>query len=135
MVDIVPTSTLVVPSSSATLVQGKAGAAINAGQIVYRAAATGLFHLADSNVAGETRQPIGMAVTTAAINQSIVVCTSGDVTTQVAWTAGSYYYLSETAGGIQPVADLGATEQVISIGFARTTSVIAIQINNTGVIL
>ena len=43
------------------------------------------------------------------------------------------YYLSDTPGGICPVADIGAGEYVCLIGLASSASVLALDIRYTGV--
>ena len=47
-------------------------------------------------------------------------------------TAGAAYYLSETAGGIQPVADLGTGNMSGLIGVAKSTTVLSVRIVTRG---
>ena len=49
------------------------------------------------------------------------------------FTAGTAYYLSATAGGICPFADLVSTDYVSLIGIASSTSVLDFTPNNSGV--
>jgi hypothetical protein len=136
MADLVITPANIIPAGDAIKETGLAGVAILAGQTVYKEAATGLFKLADSNSATiEQRTPYGIALNPALTGQSVTVATSGGVGFGAILTAGSFYYQSETPGGIQPVADLSATELVTSLGYATTTSNLQLRIVPTGVVL
>jgi hypothetical protein len=55
------------------------------------------------------------------------------VTVNAVLTKGSAYYLSETPGGIQPVADLTTGENVCQLGIAKSTTVLAVRIVAPGV--
>ena len=58
MADLSITAASVVAGGSARIAQGSAGAAITAGQVVYREAASGQFKLADANSGtAEVRSP------------------------------------------------------------------------------
>ena len=58
-----------------------------------------------------------------------------DITLGEVLTAGVAYYLSDTAGGICPVADLGAGEYPCLIGIANSTTVLRLGFNYSGVSL
>jgi hypothetical protein len=136
MADVTITAANVVPGANARTVQGVGGATITAGQVVYQEAATGKWKLADADSAtAEVRQAKGIALTGCANNQPIVVQTDGDLTIGGTLTAGAAYYLSGTAGGICPVADVGAGEYVCLLGLAKSTSVLAMNIQYPGVSL
>jgi hypothetical protein len=136
MVDLVITPANVIATGSAIKETGIAGVSILAGQTVYKEAATGLFKLADSNNATvEAQVPYGIALNPALTSQPVTVITSGDYAVGATLVAGSFYYQSETPGGIQPVADLAATEKVTAIGFATTTTNLTVRITPTGVTL
>lgn len=136
MVDLVITPASVVKGGNAQVENGTSGATITAGQTVYKEAATGLFKLADSNSATlEARPTYGIALHAASANQPLAVHVAGDITIGATVVAGTPYYQSESAGGIQPHADLSATELVTLIGFATTTTNIAVRIQYTGVVL
>jgi hypothetical protein len=77
----------------------------------------------------------GIALHAAASGQPLAVLTSGPITIGAAVTAGVGYYLSATAGGICPVADLGSGQYPSFLGFAISASVISININAAGVSL
>lgn len=136
MVDLSITAANVVAGSNASKESGIAGEAITAGQPVYKDSTTGKYMKADSNSAtAEARQPRGIALHAASANQPLAIQTSGDITIGATLTAGTAYYLSDTAGGICPVADIGSGEYVCLIGLAKSTTVIAISIQYPGVSL
>lgn len=136
MADITITPANVVPGSNASLVQGTAGEALVAGKAVYLSSATKKWMLADSDsAAAEARKATGIALNGASLNQPVAVQTSGDITLGATLVAGTAYYLSETAGGIQPVADLATPEVVCLMGLAKSTSVLALNIQYPGVTL
>lgn len=127
MADLTITAANCVPVSGSTLVQGTAGETIAAGKAVYKASATGKWMLADSNAAGaEARGADGLAIAVngASLNQPVTVLTHGQVTLGATLTAGVAYYLSDTPGGICPVADIGAGEYVHLIGIATTAAIL-----------
>jgi len=136
MVDLTITATSVVPGSNAVLDTGTAGEAVTAGQAVYRSSTTAKWMKADSNSATtEAKRATAIAVTGSAANQPIVVQKSGDITIGATLTAGTAYYLSDTAGGLCPVADVGSGEAVCLVGIAKTTAVLQIGFQYPGVTL
>ena len=60
---------------------------------------------------------------------------AGDITIGATLTAGTAYYLSDTAGGICPLADVGEGEYVCMLGLAKSTSILALNIQFPGVSL
>jgi hypothetical protein len=132
MADLSVTAANVVPQAGASIVYGTAGETIAAGKVVYLAS-TGLWMLADNNAAAALRTPGGIALTSSSLNQPIVVCDRGPVAFGAIFTAGLAYYLSATAGGICPVADVTTGMTVSALGIATTTSILNININASGV--
>lgn len=109
MTDISITAASVVAGSNANIEHGTLGETVTAGQPVYKDSSTKKWMKADSNAAGaEARQPLGIALNGGAINQPVAVQKSGDITIGATLTAGLAYYLSDTAGGICPIADVGS---------------------------
>lgn len=136
MADISITAASVVAGANARTEQGTAGAAITAGQVLYKDAAAGTWKLADSNSAtAAARSPDGIALNGAASGQPLQVLTGGDVTIGATLTAGVAYYLSDTPGGICPVADVGSGEYSTIIGIAESTTVLNVQFHESGVAL
>ncbi len=136
MTDLSVTPGSVLAGSNSQQERGFAGAAIAAGQAVYKDAASGEFLLADSNSGtAAARTPYGIALNTAGDGQPLVVHKSGDLTIGATLVAGTTYYLSDTPGGICPLADVGSGEYACIIGIAKSTSVLAVAIQPSGVAL
>lgn len=135
MADIAITATLVIPGTDATIDRsGVAGAIVTAGQVVYKEAATGLIKIADCDSAtAEVKVPYGIALNGAAIGQPVAVQTAGSLTVGGTLVAATPYYLSDTAGGIRTTPDTG--DRVVQLGLATSTTVLALRIQDTGVVL
>jgi hypothetical protein len=134
MADLVITAANVAKGSDATVENGTAGATVTAGQAVYLDTADGRLKLADNNGTG-TRSVRGVALHGAAAGQPLQIQRAGDITIGATMTAGAAYYLSATAGGIAPAADLAAGMDPILIGMAKSTTVLTIDIIDVGVTL
>ena len=133
MADLTITAANVAVTSGETET-GTAGAAITAGQVVFKNA-SGNFALADADDTS-LDEVYGIALNGAASGQPLEVAKSGcSITIGATLTAGLAYYLSATAGGIAPYADLVADDRVIYLGSATSTSVLAFRPFDTGVIL
>ncbi len=135
MADISITAANVVAGSDAVREAGTAGATVTAGQLVYLDPSDMKYKLADSNGAAALRVPSGIALNGAANNQPLVIQKGGDITIGGTMTAGVAYYLSDTPGGICPVADLGSGEYPCIVGIAKSTSVLSVNIQPSGVAL
>lgn len=134
--DLVITAASVVKGSNAVVEHGTAGAAVTAGQVVYYDSTTRTWKLADDNSAtAAARSPRGFALHAAASGQPIAVHKGGDLTIGATLTAGVAYYLSDTPGGVCPVADLASGEYPTIVGIATSTSVLAVQFHESGVAL
>lgn len=136
MVDIAITAANVVAGTGATLAAGKAGATVSAGQVVYQDPTTGLYSPALNNSAtAAVRSPAGIALNGAAAGQPLQVIQAGPVTIGGILAPGVMYYLSSTGGGICPVADLGAGKYPAALGFAISTAVVSVKLQEAGVSL
>jgi hypothetical protein len=137
MTDISITAANVVAQGSAVVDRShKAGATITAGQVVYKEASSGKLKLSDNDSAtAEVRTAFGVALNGASDGQPLAVARGGEVAIGGTLTAGTEYYLSGTAGGICPRADVTSGDDPIRIGYAKTTSVLVIDIANMGVTL
>lgn len=131
MADLSITAANVVPQSGAKIEHVIAGETIAAGKVVSKAT-TGKYVLSDSDVSA-LKSPLGIAVNSASLNQPLAIMKSGDVVIGATLTAGVAYYLSNTPGGICPVADVGAGEDVVLIGLAKSTTILAVDIQIPGV--
>ncbi|MDX0592417.1 hypothetical protein GOD07_25850 [Sinorhizobium medicae] len=129
MADLVLTPSAILAGSNSAQEHGMAGETITAGKSVYKSATTKKWMLADSNSAtAAARQVGGIALNGASDGQPITVHKSGDLTVDAVLTAGQAVYLSDTLGGLCPLADVGAGEYVCLIGLAKSTTVLAVDI-------
>ena len=135
MADLTITAANVVASANAVRESGTAGATITAGQLVYLDTTDMRYKLADNNGAAALRVPNGIALNGAANNQPLVIQKAGDITIGATMTAGVAYYLSDTPGGICPVADLASGEYPCIIGIAKSASLMDVGIHPSGVAL
>ncbi len=136
MADLTITAANVLAGSGAVTENGTLGATVTAGQVLYKAAADGKWYLADNNSASaEVRQAKGIALNGGAAGQPVRVLKSGLCTIGATLTAGVAYYLSDTPGGICPVADVGAGEYSCLVGIATTTGIIDVRFQYSGVAL
>jgi len=136
MADISITAANVVKGSNAVVEAGTAGATITAGQVVYKDAADGKYKLADADSAtAAAKAPRGIALNGASDGQPLSIIRSGDVTIGATLTPGTAYYLSPVAGGIAPLADVASGDDVVLLGLAESASVLAVDIQITGVTL
>lgn len=136
MADLAITAANVVAGANSVKRTGVAGEAIAQGKAVYFNSTSRKWMLADSNsTTAEARKPGGIALNAAALDQPLVVHTSGDLTMGATLAPGVAYYLSDTPGGICPVADVGSGEFVSILGIAKSASVLAVNIQFSGVAL
>lgn len=136
MSDLTITAASVLAGSSARKVLGTAGATITAGKVVYLDEADSKYKLADSNSAtAAAKSPDGIALNGASDGQPLVVLESGPITIGATMTPGIAYYLSDTPGGICPVADVGSGETSTILGVSTSATVLEVDIQETGVTL
>jgi len=131
--DITITAAGVIASSTAKTENGTSGATITAGQTVYLDTSTGRYELADADGAVDLRRPRGIALNSAADGQAMRILTQGDLTMD-GLTAGVTYYQSPNPGGIAPRADVLAGDYVTVIGVAKSTTVLAVEIQFPNVV-
>jgi hypothetical protein len=134
MADLTITAANVIAGAGARTVNGTAGATITAGQAVYLDSADSEYKLADCDSAtAAVRSPVGIALNGAADGQPLRVLTKGPVTIGATMTAGTTYYLSQNAGGICPIGDLGSGDYRTILGIATSTTVLDVLIQESGV--
>ncbi len=134
MADLSVTAANVIAGSGAKIVNGTAGATVTAGQVVYLDSTDSKFKLADCDSAtAAVRSPAGIALNGAANGQPLAICTSGPLTIGATMTAGVTYYLSPTAGGIAPVADILTGDYPVIMGLATSATVLNVKIQEAGV--
>lgn len=137
MADLSITAASVMPGTNAITEKLIAGAAITAGQTLYKDASDSnkmkLFD-ADSATAA-ARAFYGIALNSAASGQPVVVLTSGLITIGATTAVGVAYYASDTPGGICPFADLEAGDYPTIIGIGYSTTQIKVQPIAAGVVM
>ena len=137
MADLTITATSVLKGTGATTETLIAGAAITAGQTVYKDASDSnkakLFD-ADSATAA-ARVLHGIALNGAASGQPVVVLTQGPITIGATVAVGVAYYASDTPGGICPFADLESGDYPTIIGIGISTTQIKVQPIAAGVVI
>ena len=135
MADLVITATSVVgslPSAQTNL----AGATITAGQAIYIDSSDKV-QVLDANSLPASNKGIGVALNGGAINQPISWQAGGDITIGAATTTGTMYIVSATnpGGFIAPDADRASGWTVIQLGRAKSTTVITLDVKNTGIVV
>ena len=136
MADLTITATSVAPGSNAKISHGFAGASVTAGQVVYYDDAAGTWKLADTDSAtAAARNGKGIALHAASSGQPLAVQTDGDITVGATIAAGVAYYLSGTAGGICPIADVASGDYPLIVGIGKTTAVMTLAFLYPGVAL
>ncbi|UES51572.1 hypothetical protein [Roseibium aggregatum] len=136
MADLSITPANVISGAGSIIDRGTGGAAITAGQPVYKDSADDKYKLSDCDSATEaTRQCDGIALNGCADGQPLAVHKSGPLTVGAVLTAGQAYYLSATPGGIAPYADLGSGDYPVLLGIASSDSVLKVAITAAGVAL
>lgn len=134
MADLTITAANVIPQSGATIVYSKlAGDTITQGQSLYLDAVSGKLKKADADLSAAGATVVGVALNSASLDQPLAYISVGDVVIGATLVAGTHYFASSTAGGICPHADLSVGEYVSRIGYAKSTTLLAIDIKNTGV--
>lgn len=134
MADLTITANSVIAGSDAKIAHGRAGEALAQGKQVYLNSTSKKWMLADNNAAGaEARAAKGTVLNAAALDQPVAVQTDGGLVIGATLTPGTDYYLSDTPGGICPIADVGTGEYVCRVGIATSASVLSLDYYYTGV--
>ena len=78
----------------------------------------------------------GLSLHGALDDQPLAIIRSGELNLGAILTAGTQYFLGAAAvGTIVPFGDLTTGDRVIRIGWAKTTSILVVDIEDTGVVL
>lgn len=133
MADLTLTASSVAPGANAVIDRRyNAGATITAGQVVYLDASN-TWQLADANLSQAAAAASGIALHGASAGQPLAVQTGGSITLGSVLTVGVVYTLSATAGAIAPVSDGTTGWYVTVLGIAISASVLAMQVQVSGV--
>lgn len=136
MSDVAITAASVQPGSNAQFGDGTAGATITAGQPLYRDTSTTpiTMKVADANLSLLAATVEGIALHGASSGQPIRWQSKNDITIGGTLVQGTVYVLSNTAGGICPATDLASGWYRTILGVAKTTSVLKLAIENSGIV-
>lgn len=99
-----------------------AGVAIVAGAVVYADSADNNRLKLGATTSLTTSAVVGVALNGAGVNQPVKVCSKGTLTGTATLVVGEPYFVSATAGSVQPSADIGAGQFSAFAGFARGTT-------------
>lgn len=114
---------------------GKLGETVTGGQVVIQKSADSLWYKADAN--GGTAEyagsvAIGVAMGGGTSGVWITILSSGIYTVGGTLVAGTTYYLSETAGGIDTAAPATTGSYATVLGLATSTALLNLSPNVTG---
>lgn len=133
MADLTITAANVAKGANASPVSSfLAGATITAGQAVYLDTTTNTIKLADADTLAASNA-FGVALNSASSGQPISIQRSGNITIGATVITGTAYYVSTTAGGICLESDLSTGDFPTFLGFATSTTVIALDPRTCGV--
>jgi hypothetical protein len=124
MSDLSITASAVQPGTGSTIVHGTAGAAVTAGQPVYKDANdSDKWKPADADASEAQAAAEGIAANSAADEQPLAIVKRGPLVTGATTVKGTVYVLSDNAGGICPAADLSS---------GSYTTILAVAADNAG---
>src|SRR2546421_6455456 len=106
MSDISITASSVQPATTTTTDSGIAGAAITAGQPLYKDATDSNYLKPAQATTLAAANAVGVALHGASRGQPIRFATGGDLTYNAVLALGTVYVVSANAGGVAPSADL-----------------------------
>lgn len=132
MADYSPTASSVAPGSGSAFQDGTAGATATAGKVAYQDSSDDKFKLADCTTSSATATVVGFFLNGVSDGQPTRIHTKGPLTFDAIFTAGAVVVLS-TSGNMCPVADLLSNDYVCTLGVATSTTVLDVQIHNSGV--
>mgnify|MGYP000926634326 FL=1 len=133
MADLTITAASVAAGTNASKVSSYlAGADITAGQAVYLDTSTSTMKLADADTLAASAA-FGVALNSASTGQPITVQKQGNITIGATVVTGKAYYVSTTAGAICLESDLSTGDFPHFLGFATSTTVIALDPKACGV--
>ena len=123
---IVNLGTAVLPSGDVSVKDEIAGAVILAGQAVYRDSADQRVKLASTSAAANAA--IGIALNSApTVGQPVRVAWEGTLTGTATIVVGDAYFVSDTAGSVGQMSDIGTADFVTFVGIAATATSIKVR--------
>ena len=134
MADLSITAASVAFTSGTKEATYNAGAAVTAGQVVYLDSTTSTYKLAQCDGTAAEADAVGLALHAAASGQPLAIAKHGSVINIGATTAkNTVYFVSATAGGVAPLADLSSGNRIVRVGQASATDgTFQVDIKNVG---
>ncbi len=128
------TASSILKGTGCTTARGIAGAAITAGQPLWKdSAANDVLKLADANLSAEAATVVGIALHAAGTGQPIEYATGGNLTFNGVLTTGLIFVCGATAAGdINPSGDLTSGWRTSILGVATSSTNLQINIFNSG---
>lgn len=135
MADITITAANVKVESGAVIAPApvQVGEAVTQGKVGYLDSATGKYMLAQSDGTAAQAAAAGIFVTPAATNGSAVLAKSGPMDLGATLVVGTTYVVSQTAGGIAPIADVASGDFVTILGVAVAADQLTLNIVTSGI--
>lgn len=132
MADLTVTATSVVNSTCVQQVV-LAGETITHGMALYLKSSDSKYWKAQHDGTAAEADCVAISLTGAAASQSMVIAKPGGlINVGATLTVGEIYMVSATAGGIAPIADIGAADYVSIIGYGSTTALMQFLGTTTG---
>jgi tetrahydrodipicolinate N-succinyltransferase len=129
VVDIVITANNVTPGTNSTRKTYVSKEVVTAGQGVALDTADKKVGLWDSNSPSAwKKKPLGVALNGAQIGQPVVVHEEGRINIGATVVVGTAYFMSDTPGGICPMADVGTGENSVFIGIATLATELSVKL-------
>lgn len=134
MADLTITAANVALGGSGTSVRVvQVGESVTQGETGYLNNTDNKHYLADADDSETTANADCLFLSPASADGYAVAVFSGPVNVGATLTVGEQYYVSDTAGGIKPAADLATGDFVTLLGIATATNVLDLSINASGV--
>lgn len=121
-------------STPASLEYVQFGETVTQGQPVYYDSATGTYKKADANASSTTAQAVALAASPSASGYGLIAKRGSKVILGATVASGTEYYVSNTAGGICPKADLTTGASYVNrVGYAVSTTEVVLTFDYLGV--
>ena len=135
MADLTQTAANVgLAAASGPLEVVQAGGTVTQGNSVYLKSSDGKYWRTDADESAAAAAAKGIAMTAAVADGYFAIAKDGDtVNLGATLVVAETYIVSDTAGGIKPVADLTTGDYMTKLGVAATASSMLIKIDISGV--
>lgn len=132
MADLTQTAANVGIGADTEFIRVQVGESVTQGQPGYRGASNKWFQT-DANLSAAAAAAEGIFMTPAATDGYAIVAVGGDVNLGATLAVGETYAVSRTKGRICPIADLTTGDYVTHLGVAKSTSLMPLNPQPSGV--